>query len=178
MNRSDRAGKLAVYLERRLKKVEDAIAGATHRPRVYYAMGKPLFCINGGRLENELVTVAGGLSVNRELPDCGRPGRTLDVDTVRTLQPDVIFISAFISNTVEDFMRECLELGLNVRAVNTRQIHTFPAHPAGTSEARAGFWDSCTSPTPCTPNAVGSTSWPRRSPCIAVSMEYPSTRPT
>lgn len=127
VNRSDRAGKLAVYLERRLKKVEDAIAGTTHRPRVYYAMGKPLFCINGGRLENELVTVAGGLSVNRELPDCGRPGRTLDVDTVRTLQPDVIFISAFISNTVEDFMRECLELGLNVRAVNTRQIHTFPA---------------------------------------------------
>ena len=124
---SERAEMLAIYLERRLKKVEDAVAGVTHRPRVFYAMGKPLFCINGGRMENELVTIAGGRSVNRELPDIGRPGRTLDVNTVQALRPDVIFVSAFISSSKEDFMAESLELGLNVRAVNLRQIHTFPA---------------------------------------------------
>ncbi len=127
VDRSEQAEKLAIYLERRLKKVESAIAGVTRRPRVYYAMGKPLFCINGSRLENELVTIAGGLSVNRELPDLGRPGRTLTVDAFLALQPDVILISAFISNNVADFMNECLELGLNVRAVNTGQIHAFPA---------------------------------------------------
>ena len=124
--RSERAEKLAIYLERRLRRVEDAVAGVTDRPRVFYAMGKPLFGINGCRMENELVTIAGGLSVNRELPDNGRPGRTLDVETLRSLQPDHIFVSAFISCSLEDFMAESLELGLNVRAVNMRRIHTFP----------------------------------------------------
>ncbi len=125
--RESRADVLAAYMEKRLRQVEEAVAGATHRPRVCYVMGKPLFCINGGRMENELVQTAGGHSVNREIPGEGRPGRTLSVDQLQSLQPDVMLVSAFISSPVEDLLEECLELGLDIPAVRNRRIHDFPA---------------------------------------------------
>ncbi|MBI5591733.1 MAG: radical SAM protein [Deltaproteobacteria bacterium] len=123
----DRAEALAGYLEERLARIEIALAPVTRRPRVYYAMGKPLFYINGGRLENQLVETAGGISVNRELPDGGRPGRTLNVSALNRLNPEVIFISAFISNSVEDFYTECLQRGIQVAAVENRKIFTHPS---------------------------------------------------
>lgn len=125
--REERADMLATYLEKRLHRVEEAVAGATHRPRVCYVMGKPLFCINGGRMENELVQTAGGHSVNREIPGEGRPGRTLNADQLQALQPEVMFVSAFLSSPVEDLLEECLELGLDIPAVRDRRIHDFPA---------------------------------------------------
>jgi ABC-type Fe3+-hydroxamate transport system substrate-binding protein len=90
-------------------------------------MGTPLFYLNGGRLENQLVEMAGGISTNRELPAGGRPGRTLSVAHLNSLDPEIIFISAFISSTVEDFYTECFRLGVHVRAVQTRRIYTHPA---------------------------------------------------
>ncbi len=122
----DRTEALAGYLEERLARIGTMLAQVTRRPRVYYAMGKPLFYINGGRLENQLVETAGGFSVNRELPDGGRPGRSLTVSELNQLNPEVIFISSFISNSVEDFYTECLQLGLQVAAVENRQIFTHP----------------------------------------------------
>ena len=127
MDVADRAEVLAGYLEERLARIETALVSLTRRPRVYYAMGKPLFYINGGRLENQLVETAGGISVNRELPDGGRPGRTLSVSELNRLNPDVIFISAFISNPVEDFYTECLQRGLQVAAVENRRIYVHPS---------------------------------------------------
>jgi len=124
---ADRAEALAGYLEERLARIEIMLLQVTRRPRVYYAMGKPLFYINSGRLENQLVETAGGFSTNRELPVGGRPGRTLIVSELNRLNPEVIFISAFISNPMEDFYDECLQLGLQVAAVVNRQIYTHPS---------------------------------------------------
>lgn len=124
---ADQAEVLADYLEDRLARIEAAVASVADRPRVYYAMGKPLFYINGGRLENQLVETAGGISVNRELPAGGRPGRTLNVSDLNRLNPEVIFISAFISNPVDDFLAECLELGVQADAVKQKQIFVHPA---------------------------------------------------
>lgn len=123
----ERAEALASYLEACLARIETMLAQVTRRPRVYYAMGKPLFYINGGRLENQLVETAGGFSVNRELPDGGRPGRTLSVFELNQLNPEMIFISSFISNSVEDFYTECQQLGLQIAAVENRQIFTHPS---------------------------------------------------
>jgi pyruvate-formate lyase-activating enzyme len=124
---SDRAEDLAGYLSARLDQIESSLAGVTHRPRVYYAMGKPLFYLNAGRLENRLVELAGGVSVNRELPDGGRPGRTLTVSDLNRLNPEVMFISSFISNSVEDFHAECIDLGVDVEAVRSRRIIVHPS---------------------------------------------------
>ncbi|NCD25380.1 MAG: radical SAM protein [Deltaproteobacteria bacterium] len=125
--REKRADLLAAYMEKRLSQVEEAVASAIHRPRVCYVMGKPLFCINGRRMENELVQTAGGHSVNREIPGEGRPGQTLSADQLQTLRPEVMFVSAFLSSPVEDLLTECLELDLDIPAVRNRRIHDFPA---------------------------------------------------
>jgi pyruvate formate lyase activating enzyme len=122
-----RADALADYMEDRLARIEAAIASVTARPRVYYAMGKPLFYINGNRLENQLVETAGGISVNRHLPEGGRPGRTQTVSELIRLNPEVIFISAFISNAAEDFHTQCLEQDIRVEAVRKHRIYNHPS---------------------------------------------------
>ncbi len=119
--------KLAVYLEDRLAHIESIANYAAARPRTYYAMAKPLFYINGGRLENQLVETAGGYSVNRDIPPGGRPGATITVSDLNRLNPETIFISAFISNSVEDFYSECLELRINADAVKNKNIFKHPA---------------------------------------------------
>ncbi|MBU1054632.1 MAG: radical SAM protein [Proteobacteria bacterium] len=118
---------LARFLEDRLQKVSESLYGLSHRPGVYYAMAKPLFYINGGRMENQLVEWAGGISLNKQLPPGGRPGRSLSVEQLNELNPDIIFISAFLSNSVDDFLDECLELGLKVNVVKQKQIFVHPA---------------------------------------------------
>jgi pyruvate-formate lyase-activating enzyme len=124
---ADRGEALASCMEQQLTRIETALAPVSYRPRVYYAMGKPLFYIRGGRLENQLVETAGGTSVNRRLEASGRPGRSLSVDQLNELDPEIIFISAFISNSVEDFHAECLRLGVTAQAVRTGRIYTHPA---------------------------------------------------
>ena len=129
-NQSDageRAEDLSAYLENRLARLESDLAAVTRRPLVYYAMGKPLFYINGGRMENQLVEVAGGISLNKLLPPGGRPGRNLTVGQLNTLNPEIIFISAFLSNRVDDFIDECLALGVTVNAVKNRRVYIHPA---------------------------------------------------
>ncbi|BBO86481.1 radical SAM protein [Desulfosarcina ovata subsp. sediminis] len=124
---SERAEALAMYLENQLVRVENALASPKHRPRVYYAMGKPLFYINGERLENQLVEAAGGISLNKMLPPGGRPGRNLPLAQLNALDPEIIFISAFLSNRVDDFLDECLALGVTAKAVKNRRIFVHPA---------------------------------------------------
>jgi len=124
---AERGEALAAYLEQQLNRIETALTPVRNRPRVYYAMGKPLFYIRGGRLENQLAETAGGINVNRKLEASGRPGRSLSVAQLNELDPEVIFISAFISNSVEDFHAECLRLGVTAQAVQNRRIYTHPA---------------------------------------------------
>lgn len=124
---SESAEELAAYLEEKLMQISTGVASATHFPRVYYTMAKPLFYINYGRLENNLVETAGGVSVNKSMDSVGRPGRNLTREKLMELNPDVIFISAFISNSVTDFYQECLQLDLQVNAVKNRRIYTPPS---------------------------------------------------
>ncbi len=122
-----RATELADNLEFILNEIRDKSASAKEKPRVYYAMGKPLFCIKGERMENQLIEIAGGKSVNRNLDISGRPGESISADQLNRLNPEFIFISAFISSTVEDFYQECLKQGIVADAVKKRRIYTHPA---------------------------------------------------
>lgn len=123
----ERAGVLAGYLESKLAVLDASLRGLERRPRVYYAMGTPLFALNPGRMENQLVKRAGGYSVNTELEGEGRPGRTLDVALLNDLNPEVIFISAFIGEPVDVFYQRCLDLGMTADAVKNRRIYAHPA---------------------------------------------------
>lgn len=124
---SDQAEDLAGYLEERLARLATSLTAVKRRPRVYYAMGKPLFYINGGRMENQLVEVAGGVSLNKALPPGGRPGRTITAGALNTLNPEIIFISAFLSNRVDDLIDECHRLGVTADAIKNRRVYVHPA---------------------------------------------------
>jgi hypothetical protein len=57
----------------------------------------------------------------------GRPGRNFTKERLIALNPEVIFISAFISNSVTDFCEECLQLDIQVNAVKNERIYTPPS---------------------------------------------------
>lgn len=123
----NKAEKLAAYLQEKISLIKDGCSALEHKPRVYYVMGKPLFCLKGERLENQLVEAAGGISVNKQIECSGRPGMRISVEQVNALNPEVIFISSFLSSPVKDFYEECCELGINVDAVKNMRIYTHPA---------------------------------------------------
>jgi len=123
----EKAFQLAAYIELILNKIRATIAPVEEKPRVYYAMGKPLFCIKGERMENQLVETAGGINMNKIVDIAGRPGETISVDQLNALNPEVIFISAFISSSVDDFYEECIRHGVLVEAVKNRRIYNHPA---------------------------------------------------
>ena len=121
------AQELVAYMRSKMEAVAQVKAEAQTKPRVYYAMGKPLFCIKGGRMENQLVEAAGGHSVNRELSLSGRPGEQISVEQLNALNPEVIFISAFISSAVDDFLADCQAEGIDVEATRNGRVFCHPA---------------------------------------------------
>lgn len=123
----DRAKDLAGYIGAKADQVRRALKQTEECPRVYYAMGKPLFAIKGERMENRLVEMAGGRSINRSIEIKGRPGMNLSAGQLNRLNPEVILISAFISSDAGDFYDDCRELGIDVDAVRNGRVHNHPA---------------------------------------------------
>lgn len=121
------AQQLTSYIETRLQLIQKSLVKAERRPRAYYAMGKPRFAIKGERIENQLIEAAGGHSVNRDIEIKGRPGMSISVEQLNTLNPEVIFISGFISSSVADFNSFCREERVNVSAVRNGRIYVHPA---------------------------------------------------
>jgi pyruvate-formate lyase-activating enzyme len=123
---ANRADELVRYMSEKVNLIQARLSTVTERPTVYYTMAKPLFALKGGRFENQLVTAAGGISLNKKVEGEGRPGLRIDVSALKALNPDVIFISSFFSNSTDDFQRECLALGLDIDAVRAKRIYTYP----------------------------------------------------
>lgn len=126
LGRKRQADGLLEYLTAMIEPVRAGALEVRARPRTYYAMGKPLFAIKGDRFENHLVSVAGGDSLNTVLKAAGRPGATIDAAVLRRLDPEVIFISSFISNDPKSFCEECKGSGIDVAAVRSGRVHTAP----------------------------------------------------
>ena len=133
VGKETKAPELISYMKEKVDEIQKKLNGASLKPRVYYAMGKPLFCLKGERFENQMVTAAGGISVNKEVQGDGRPGMTITVEELNRLNPEVMFISSFLCNTIDDFYNECLEKGIRVDAVRSKRIftHTFPGWDFG-----------------------------------------------
>ncbi|MDD3271893.1 MAG: radical SAM protein [Syntrophomonadaceae bacterium] len=125
--RSLQAEALAGYMEEKIALIEAGYPRIKRRPRVYYCMGKPLFAIKGERLENQLVEAAGGCSVNKEIAIEGRPGETLTPTELMTLNPEVVFISAFISTPVESFYQSCKENSIDIPAIRDKRVYLHPS---------------------------------------------------
>lgn len=137
MGRSKEAERLTTYLRERLELISRQVRKATTRQRVYYAMGKPWFCINGDRMENHLVEFAGGESLNRLVQDKGRPGTEISPELLNRLNPEVIFISSMFSSPLDDFYSECQKAGIDVDATRNFRVHR---HPIPVSDFGSPRW--------------------------------------
>lgn len=104
----------------------DAVKSKTEhveRPLVYYAMGYPLFALNAQRFEVNLVQAAGGNCLNKKLTREGKPGVTITKEEFMALNPDIIFISGFLSCPASDFYDYCIKHDLMVNAVKNKRIY-------------------------------------------------------
>lgn len=125
--REEAGRELSAYIRERLDLIRDRVVDAGH-PRVYYAMGHPLFALNPGRFEGKLVEAAGGTYVNRAIGREGKPGVSISPEEFLRLAPDYLITSGFLTSTVEDTLRYCAEHGLDVPAVRNRQVYSM--HPS------------------------------------------------
>lgn len=114
--------RLKNYINDRLERIKSKTRNV-ERPTVYYAMGYPLFALNAERFETNLVEAAGGMSVNKTLVRKGKPGITISKQEFMALNPDIIFISGFLSCPASDFTDYCITHGLDVPAVRNHRIY-------------------------------------------------------
>lgn len=117
---------LSAYIRTRYESVRSKVESAP-KPRVYYAMGHPLFAINPGRFEGRLVEAAGGEYVNKAIGKEGKPGINISREELMGLNPEFIFTSGFISSSVSDTSRYCMEHTIDVPAVREGNIYSM--HP-------------------------------------------------
>ncbi|PKL37321.1 MAG: radical SAM protein [Spirochaetae bacterium HGW-Spirochaetae-1] len=123
--RENRGKELSLYIESILQRFTEDRA-PEQRPRVYYAMGYPLFALNAERIETNLVTIAGGYCVNKDLTRQGKPGVTITAEEFRAFAPEYIFISGFFSCPLSDFYRYCEENNLHCPALENKRVYALP----------------------------------------------------
>ncbi|MBP2134015.1 pyruvate-formate lyase-activating enzyme [Methanomicrobium sp. W14] len=126
---AERAGKedegraLTDYLKEKTDFISEKSKNAPKK-RVYYCMGTPLFALNAGRFEIDLVECAGGIGVNRSIEREGKPGVNITPEEFRELSPGIILVSGLFSSSQKDYLRLCSENGLEAKAVFENRIYT------------------------------------------------------
>jgi len=102
------------------------------RPSVYFALGHPLVAVFGDKFECNLVEIAGGRCVNRDLERDDTPGMTVTEETLKKLNPDIILITGAMDYPADDLYDFCMEKGLHINAVRDRRIfNLYPYNTAG-----------------------------------------------
>ena len=103
-----------------------SIAAENGDHSVYYCMGSPLFALNAGRMENNLVTFAGGKSINKVLQREGKPGVNVSPAFINEHNPQTIFISGFLSRPLDEFYGLCRHYGIEADAIKEQRIYAIP----------------------------------------------------
>ncbi|NVN89089.1 MAG: radical SAM protein [Desulfuromonadales bacterium] len=117
------AKRLREYTERYVSLVIERTSGVD-RPSVYFSLGHPLIAIFGDKFECNLVEIAGGQCVNREIERDDTPGMTIAVETVNRLDPEIILTTGALGYPQKDFHDVCVNSGMDVRAIRLGRIHS------------------------------------------------------
>ncbi len=89
-------------------------------------MGSPLFALNAGRMENNLVTFSGGISINKQLQKEGKPGVNISPDFINENNPEIIFISGLLSRPLDEFYSLCQQYGIYADALKQHRVYEVP----------------------------------------------------
>lgn len=128
---ADRAGlskkgeELIDFMSERLEFV-NMLAKDNPGQKTYYCMGSPLFALNPGRMENNLVEFAGGISINKLLDKEGKPGFNIPPDFLNEGNPHSIFISGFLPRPLYEFSGLCRKYRINVEALRNDRVYAIP----------------------------------------------------
>jgi len=124
-NMPKKGEELVSFIHKRLKIVQNLSAGKSSY-NVYYCMGSPLFALNAGRMENNLVTFSGGVSINKQLQKEGKLGVSVSPSFINEHNPGVIFISGFLSRPLDEFYSLCQKHGIHADAVTQQRVYEIP----------------------------------------------------
>jgi len=116
---------LISFIRKRLQIVNSLIVN-NNGNRVYYCMGSPLFALNAERMENNLVTFSGGVSINKHLQKEGKPGVNVSPSFINEYNPDIIFISGSLSCPLPEFYDLCEKYGIYANAVKSQRVYAVP----------------------------------------------------
>jgi ABC-type Fe3+-hydroxamate transport system substrate-binding protein len=124
-NVPEKGEELISFICKRLELVQ-SLAAENHDHKVYYCMGSPLFALNAGRMENNLVAFSGGVSINKQLQKEGKPGVNVSPSFINEHNPDTIFISGFLSRPLDEFYDLCRQYGIESEAVKQQRVYVIP----------------------------------------------------
>lgn len=124
-NVPEKGEELISFIRTRLELVH-SLAAENSGHKVYYCMGSPLFALNGGRMENNLVTFSGGVSINKQLQKEGKPGVNISPSFINEHNPETIFISGFLSRPLDEFYALCRQYDIHADAVKQQRIYAVP----------------------------------------------------
>ncbi len=125
----ERRGKeLTDYIMGILTKIEQIAARINENEKIkaYYVMGYPLFALSGERFECKMVEFVGCRSVNKLVKREGRPGVNITPEELNMFNPDIAFISGFLSSSEQDFKDYCLRNDIRINALKTGKIYRLP----------------------------------------------------
>ena len=90
----------------------------------YYVMGTPIFALNTHRFENKLASFVGLETI--KLTKEGKPGLNISHKELIEYNPDIVFISGFISCKEEDFYEYCKKNNIHLNAIKTKKVFRLP----------------------------------------------------
>lgn len=116
---------LISFIKKRLELVYSIVA-ENEGHSVYYCMSSPLFALNAGRMENNLVDFAGGYSINKLLDRDGKPGINVHPNFINQHNPKTIFISGTLSRPLYEFYSLCRQYDIEPDAVVEQRVYAIP----------------------------------------------------
>ena len=132
--RKNEAAELRSFIEKYVSIVESSTKGVG-RPTVYFSLGHPQIAVFGDKFECNLVELAGGYCVNKDIERDQTPGITIKKEVFNNLNPDIIFIMGGIGYPVEDFYSHCAKNRLDVKALKEKKVyHLHPYRTAGSPD--------------------------------------------
>ena len=132
-HREEQADRLIGYIQRVITDIQHK-ASTAKKPRVYAVLSHPLLPLYAVKTENQLVEIAGGTSLNRELGFTESANPEYTVEELNALDPEVIIISGNFATPVIEFISTCKELGISCRALDAGRVYTLNTDLAGSSQ--------------------------------------------
>lgn len=116
--------RLIDYYETILQIIEQKRSYINKKLRSYYIMGTPIFALNTHRFENKLASFVGLEVMN--FSEEGKPGINITKEALVDYNPDIAFISGFLSCKEEDFYHYCAKHKIIINAVKNKKVFRLP----------------------------------------------------